>query len=186
VVTQYETTYAISLDSIPQQISLDSGFVDIYVNGELWKRVDWTKIDLSNDQIHFLITTLKGDNIQIQYALYSKGLAIASGTDEYDPENQTSSNSAGLLIRHTEAIETILEELNGKSSSENPSISSEIPILSSETMTSSSSSEISSSSQPLSSSNLSSSLEASSSSSAILLGQIPHLMNLGIEDCDWE
>ncbi len=87
VVTQYETTYAISLDSIPQQISLDSGFVDIYVNGELWKRVDWTKIDLSNDQIHFLITTLKGDNIQIQYALYSKGLAIASGTDEYDPEN---------------------------------------------------------------------------------------------------
>ncbi len=186
MVTQYETTYAISLDSIPQQISLDSGFVDIYVNGELWKRVDWTKIDLSNDQIHFLITTLKGDNIQIQYALYSKGLAIASGTDEYDPENQTSSNSAGLLIRHTEAIETILEELNGKSSSENPSISSEIPILSSETMTSSSSSEISSSSQPLSSSNLSSSLEASSSSSAILLGQIPHLMNLGIEDCDWE
>lgn len=124
VETKYVTSYSIYLDSIPSALDLDSGRAAVYVDGELVETILWTAEDLEGKQVDFSVSTLPGETVQIQYVLFVDGSAVASGTDEYNPENPSASDPEGTLVRDTEVIDELLEQLQSSSSSEEPQASS--------------------------------------------------------------
>lgn len=159
--TVYRTNYDIDLDSIPAAIMLDSARVDVYVDGEKVETYFWNRQELEMGVVHFTVTTKDDQVVQVQYAIYSQGLAVASGTDEYNPEDPSQSTAQGTLVRNTEVIDEIL----GESSSVDDGASSSSAQASSSVARSSSKALFSSSQNKSSSILLSSSVQSSSAMS---------------------
>jgi|GEM_PF-2898389 len=172
VTTDYETSYHISLDSLPAELGLDSGRVNVFVDGVLDTSFAWTGVELAQRKLSFVVSSLDGQNVKLDYSIYSGGQLVASGTDIFDPEAPETSTTSGSIDRNTVVIQKILA---GSSSSladtAQPQSSSSSLDVSSEAVSSGqgSSSVDASSEIILSSSTAPMSDAAASSSSAVAL-----------------
>lgn len=134
--TDYQTNYTIQLDQIDSEIPIDSVVVEIWIDGIMDTTYRFLPSDLDGRSVHVPgIQTEEGSHLEIRYEVYSDSTLVASGSDEYDPEDAPGEPTT--LGIHSSAIDAILQRgsSNGNTSSEESPISSETP--SSETILSS-------------------------------------------------
>lgn len=112
--TQYQTSYTLSLDSLPPQVPVDSGWVRLYVEGELIQTLYWSEADKNNRELIFRVTTENDQVVRVEYVVYYQGIAVVQGEDIYHPDSPEKSSS-GILQRDTEAIAQIMDQLRPSS-----------------------------------------------------------------------
>lgn len=112
--TEAQVDYTIDLGVLPDTVRPDSGWIQVYVAGELVKSYGLDSTDLVPRQ--FALDPLMcgvGDSVRVTYTVWAQGTVVAQGTDAFAAVSDASGSLGQLLV----TIENGTSSAQGSSSS---------------------------------------------------------------------